>query len=58
MRGSTEAYSIIANAMRGEQSPVVKATKEQTKVLEHAVNGVTNAVRSGQQLQVVESIRE
>jgi tape measure domain-containing protein len=33
MRGSAEAYSVILNAMKGEQDPVVKATNNQTKEL-------------------------
>ena len=58
MRGSTEAYSIIANAMRGEQSPVVKATKDQTKVLKQAVDGVAQAITGAPQVQLLGSFAE
>ena len=58
MRGSTEAYSIIANAMRGEQSPVVKATKEQTKVLQHELKNVGQAIAGSPQVQLLGSFAE
>ncbi len=58
MRGSSEAYSIIANAMRGEQSPVVKATKDQTKVLKQAVDGVAQAITGAPQVQLLGSFAE
>jgi tape measure domain-containing protein len=58
MRGSTEAYSIIANAMRGEQSPVVKATKEQTKVLQHEMKNVAQAVGSAPRVSIVGAFEE
>jgi tape measure domain-containing protein len=58
MRGSTEAYSIIANAMRGEQSPVVKATKDQTKVLQGELQGVTKAIHAAPQVQLLGSFAE
>ena len=58
MRGSTEAYSIIANAMRGEQSPMVKATKEQTKVLQHELKNVGQAIAGAPQVQLLGSFAE
>lgn len=58
MRGSAEAYSIIASAMRGEQSPVVKATKDQTKVLKQAVDGVAQAITGAPQVQLLGSFAE
>jgi len=58
MQGSTEAYSIIANAMRGEQSPVVVATKEQTKALQKEMREQTKAMRSGPNVMLVGSFVE
>lgn len=58
MRGSTEAYSIIANAMRGEQSPAVKATKEQTKVLAKELKGVQQVIAGADQVRLLGSFLE
>jgi len=58
MRGSAEAYSLILNAMKGEQDPVVKATNNQTKELKGALLDIAEVISGGPTVKLLGAFGE